>query len=658
MYCLSMKLYLIISIVLFNSFFAFTQSGLDSLWNIWGNTNENDSIKKEAIYSIVKNVYERQELDTNYIFQRQASNLRGKEELKWKAEVYQLLALFSFEDLDYDQADYHQAIAVNYMRKIENPDEIAKALCFHAEYSIENHKLRFATLYINEALALFEQTNNIRGRADCYQKLAQIAWQIKDLDNSLDFSKKAYKLLEGTTYSKELATAMNNLGYNYQEIDLYKIAKRYYQRSLKISRKHGYRNVEANCLRNIGEIFQNLKEYNTAREYFQRSLQIKEKISGRDKGGWITVKIGEGWLETGDYQKALKYCSKGYELGVDYKRMETQRLGCDCLYKSYKAMKKNNQALKYYELYSAINDSLNFSETAIAIQQIKLDKIALEDSLAQQKKAEEIQLAHERQVQKKNQIRNILIGFGFLVIIVAIGLWSRLKHIRQSRATIQMEKNRSEKLLLNILPAEIAEELKLKGSADARNYSMVSILFTDFKGFTGLSSKLSAKELVEEINTCFVAFDAIILKYGIEKIKTIGDAYMAAGGMTNKNGNSVKNTILAALDMQQFIRERKSKLDAISKTAFEMRSGIHTGPIVAGIVGVKKFQYDIWGDAVNTASRMESSCEVGKVNISQTTYDYLKNDPDFVFESRGKIKAKGKGFIEMWYVSRAPLKSH
>jgi class 3 adenylate cyclase len=216
-----------------------------------------------------------------------------------------------------------------------------------------------------------------------------------------------------------------------------------------------------------------------------------------------------------------------------------------------------------------------------------------------------------------------------------------------------LEKERSDKLLLNILPAEIAEELKMKGSADARNFAMVSILFTDFKGFTELSSKFSAKELVAEINTCFIEFDDIISKYGIEKIKTIGDAYMAAGGLPQPEIDSVKNTVLAALEMQEFISKRKIELDKLGKTAFEMRSGIHTGPIVAGIVGVKKFQYDIWGDAVNTASRMESSCEVGKVNISQTTYDLLQYDEDFIFESRGEIKAKGKGLIKMWYVRKA-----
>jgi class 3 adenylate cyclase len=141
-------------------------------------------------------------------------------------------------------------------------------------------------------------------------------------------------------------------------------------------------------------------------------------------------------------------------------------------------------------------------------------------------------------------------------------------------------------------------------------------------------------------------------KNGLEKIKTIGDAYMAAGGLPVPNEDAVKNAVLAALEMQHFIGQRKKAMDDAGRPAFEMRLGIHTGPVVAGIVGVKKFQYDIWGDTVNTAARLESSGEAGKVNISQATYELLKDDGDFVFESRGKIEAKGKGKIEMWFVSK------
>jgi len=239
-----------------------------------------------------------------------------------------------------------------------------------------------------------------------------------------------------------------------------------------------------------------------------------------------------------------------------------------------------------------------------------------------------------------------------VLLILAGGLYGRVRYIRKSRATLQAEKDRSENLLLNILPADIAAELKEKGRADARDFELVSILFTDFKGFTKASAKLGAQELVSEINTCFEVFDGIMGKYNIEKIKTIGDAYMAAGGLPVPTNDSTKNTVMAALEMQAFISKRKIEMDAAGKPAFELRVGVHTGPVVAGIVGVKKFQYDIWGDTVNTASRMESSGAVGKVNISENTYDLLKDDPQLSFESRGKIEAKGKGKIEMYFVSK------
>jgi adenylate cyclase len=222
--------------------------------------------------------------------------------------------------------------------------------------------------------------------------------------------------------------------------------------------------------------------------------------------------------------------------------------------------------------------------------------------------------------------------------------------VKKSKAVIEKEKNRSENFLLNILPSKIAEELKAKGNADAKDFDMVSILFIDFKGFTKASEKLSTTAFIEEINVCFKAFDHICETHEIEKIKTIGDSYMAAGALPAPFEGSVKNTVLAALEMQAFISNRITEKDELNKMSFKMRLGIHTGPVVAGIVGVKKFQYDIWGDIVNTASRMENSGNIGKVNICESTYASLIDDPEFTFESRRKIDAKGKGEMEMYFV--------
>jgi class 3 adenylate cyclase len=227
-----------------------------------------------------------------------------------------------------------------------------------------------------------------------------------------------------------------------------------------------------------------------------------------------------------------------------------------------------------------------------------------------------------------------------------------LEYVRRSRAAIRKEKEISEGLLLNILPAAVADELKTKGHADAHYFDDITILFSDFQGFTTISETMTPSQLVSEINICFKTFDDITTRYGIEKIKTIGDSYMAAGGL-NQETSSTKSAILAALDMQEFIQARKAELDAQGLPSFGMRLGIHTGPVVAGVVGVKKFQYDLWGDTVNTASRMESHGEVGEINISEETWLRIKDDPTFVCTPRNKMYVKGKGEMSMYFVRRA-----
>jgi len=206
----------------------------------------------------------------------------------------------------------------------------------------------------------------------------------------------------------------------------------------------------------------------------------------------------------------------------------------------------------------------------------------------------------------------------------------------------------SSKGALGILTECLAEELKEKGHADAKLFDEVTVLFTDFKGFTQMAEKLSAQELVNEIDFCFKKFDEITSKYNIEKIKTIGDAYMCAAGLHVQKKAATFDMIHAAFEIQQFMVELKEMKMKENKPYFELRLGIHTGPVVAGIVGIKKFQYDIWGDTVNIAARMESSGEIGKVNISQYTYEIIKDQFNCVH--RGKIEAKGKGEIDMYFV--------
>ncbi len=217
--------------------------------------------------------------------------------------------------------------------------------------------------------------------------------------------------------------------------------------------------------------------------------------------------------------------------------------------------------------------------------------------------------------------------------------------------TIKIEKKYSDELLLNILPRDVAEELKRFGMVEPRDHIDATVLFTDFKDFTELSETITAKELVEEINHCFGVFDEITSRYHIEKIKTIGDSYMAVGGNFSLSQCRPIDVVMAAVEMSNYVLKRKEERRAIKKFYFEMRLGIHTGPVISGVVGVKKFQFDIWGDTVNIASRMETNSEIGALNISETTYKLVKDY--FSFEYRGKIPVKGKGEMAMYFVKEA-----
>ena len=224
----------------------------------------------------------------------------------------------------------------------------------------------------------------------------------------------------------------------------------------------------------------------------------------------------------------------------------------------------------------------------------------------------------------------------------------RTKEIEKQKEIIEAAKLQSDSLLLNILPGEIADELKKFGKSYARKHDQVSVLFADIKGFTSIAEKLTPVKLVTQLDEVFGAFDNIIAKHGMEKIKTIGDAYMCACGLPLADNENAIKSVNAALDMQQFIKEFGAANKIQNLPVFEIRIGIHTGPLVAGVVGLKKFAYDIWGDAVNLASQMEQHSEPGKVNISGETYSLVKNSFNCTY--RGKIETKSKGEVDMYFV--------
>lgn len=300
-------------------------------------------------------------------------------------------------------------------------------------------------------------------------------------------------------------------------------------------------------------------------------------------------------------------------------------------------------------------------ETEAELDLLSKEKLKQEILLERnQTQLTEAKLEAEKQkneVQARNkflQLSGLVALFFLLLSILMFGRFQAKKRSEKTLAgknkTIEEERLRNEELLLNILPKSIVEELKTHGKAKARRFDQVTVLFSDFVNFTRIAEQLTPEELVEELDKCFKAFDHIIKQYpDIEKIKTIGDAYMCASGLSERKGLP-NNLIQAALDMQSYLSEYKELRIKQGKPFFEARIGLHTGPVVAGVVGDIKFAYDIWGDTVNLASRIESNSEAGQVNVSQDTYNLIRYRYDCDY--RGKMPAKNKGEVDMYFVNK------
>jgi len=246
-----------------------------------------------------------------------------------------------------------------------------------------------------------------------------------------------------------------------------------------------------------------------------------------------------------------------------------------------------------------------------------------------------------------NSLSDSVVGLFFLLNLLFMSAiaFIMLNYFVGQRDRIQgeleSERSKSDQLLLNILPEEVAADLKEDGQTEARQYASASVLFADQVGFTQFAGRVSPEELVATLNEIFTAFDVIAKRHGIEKIRTIGDSYMAASGVPVENPDHAAAMARAALEMIGFID---------SHAEVEFRIGINSGPLVAGVVGTSKFQYDIWGDTVNTASRMESSGEPRKIQISETTHDLICDQ--FICDPRGSVEIKGKGEMRTWYLIR------
>jgi class 3 adenylate cyclase len=485
-------------------------------------------------------------------------------------------------------------------------------------------------------LKIYKDIDNKFGIASSYNNIGLVYDSQGNLSEALKYHLASLKIREAIGDKYGIASSYNNIGTIYSDQGNYPEALKNLFAGLKIFEAIGDKDGTANSYNNIGEINIKLKKINEAEKYLNKGLQLSKEIGSKE-----VIKNSEHDLSKldsieGNFRQAYEH----YKLYIIYKdslNNEVVRKKTIQQSMTYEFEKKEAAAKAWQDKKDAVAEAESKREKVIRYSVIGGFLLALV-FLFFVNRSLRVTLRQNRLIKKQKK----------LVDEKNLQLSQQNEEISNQRDEIDLEKKKSDNLLLNILPAEVAEELKAKGKTDVKTYSMVTVMFTDFKDFTSVSENISAELLVAEIDYCFSAFDNIIQKYRIEKIKTIGDAYLCAGGLPVLNNTHSEEMINAAIEIRDFMLLRKKEKESKGEIAFEMRIGIHTGPVVAGIVGVKKFAYDIWGDTVNIAARIESSCETGKVNISGSTYKLVKDKFNCTY--RGKIQAKNKGEIDMYFV--------
>ncbi len=619
----------------------------DSLWAVWNDVSRADTQRLDAIESYARRRFASVDPDSMRICAGLMYGLArsiGNERYVGKALMLRAQALMQSGDAQKPVPVLDSAIAI-FAKVGDEPMEI-RALNVIASAHANQGDFAHGIERLTQALRKAEARGDTSMTARILGNIGALYHMQDDLDNAMTYYLRRRVIAEKIGQKDILCEVIGNIGIIHETRKEFDQALAAYEQSLSIARELGYASMIYSCHNNIGNVLTEQKRYPEAREQFQLVRQVAQDAG--DMVGVALAHLGLADIEllTGSASAALKHAQAAMELANGTDQMSFRRDAAERLYKANKALGQGSAALKMHELFIALRDSIKSEENATAMmtQKFQYDFDKKEALLTAEQEKKDAVAAEA--LRRKNLQRNAFLG-GFALMLLLAGVFFT------QRNRISKEKARSEELLLNILPEEVAEELKEKGEAQAVQLDQVTVLFTDFKGFTSLSENLTPRELVRDLNECFSAFDKITEKYGIEKIKTIGDAYMAAGGLPVANATHAVDTINAALEMRDFIEEGKQRKIAAGKPYFEIRIGVHTGPVVAGIVGVKKFQYDIWGDTVNTASRMESSGAVGQVNMSGTTYQLVQGTPGLHFTPRGKVLAKGKGEMEMFFVERA-----
>lgn len=520
-------------------------------------------------------------------------------------------------------------------------DSIRMAACWRGmgQYYIEKGNNLLSFEYYRKAMDISDRVGDGKGVSSALFYMGILSYSANDFKEGNRLFTLVLPSLNGKENERQYLTTLYLLGLCKTELSAYPQADSLLRLALQKFQRNNDSTRIYECSAGILQLLVRQNKRMEAESWYAR-LVSHNNIKLRNVLPWIEYEMSFLYEQNGQYNTALVHAEKAKKSidNVDVSLYMELRIN-KMLSKIYEHLNQPVESFYYFKQATANNDSLNSEEIAKKLESLKLS------SEIKSKQIEIDLLNSEVKINAlAKRIYVIVISFlcVFLITLVffLIARSKLTRKLRDRNEKLAEAMKKSDDLLLNILPQEVADELKETGATPARQYENVSVLFTDFVNFTGLTEKMTPTELVREIHRNFTAFDAIMEKYGLEKIKTIGDAYMAVCGLPNEIEDHALRILEAAKEIRQYMEQ--------SGSLFEIRIGIHSGAVVAGVVGVKKYAYDIWGDTVNTAARLEQNSEPGKINISGTTHELVRHK--FPCEYRGKIKVKNKGEIDMYFV--------
>ena len=651
-----------------------SQVDIDSLRNVWNDESNPDEDRLKAMHIIAWNGYLFTQPDSAFFYAKQEYDFAKSKDLKIKmSDALNTMAISYAIRGNHPKAIEYYEECMEIRKEADRKDLLGGVL---TNLGLSHRELGNYAKAIEcqiSSLKLQEEFKDTLGMAHTNNNISVLYQEQGEFELALKYSKQSlvqYKLMD---YMEGINTAYVTIGQNYKSIGDDENALKYLNLALNYCKTYDFQRGLVVVYLGLADLTAD-SQPSEKLEYLTKALEIARKNQEWTMASKALTSMSGIQLDNGEKTLALKYARESYDIAKSKGSLTDVQKSSAVLAEVLEELGIYGEALEVYQVHIDARDSLrseqNQKEVLRQSYKYQYEKQAVADSIkaAEAAKLKDAEIAKEKAESKQQRQQKYALFGGLAIVLLFLGfVYNRFKvtkkqkgiieeqkeEVDQAYVSLNVEKEKSEELLLNILPEEVAEELKEKGAADAKLIDHVTVLFTDFKGFTALSELLTAKELVHEINRCFSAFDQIMGKYNVEKIKTIGDAYMAAGGLPLPNETHAKDVVRAAMEIQKYMLDLAEAKKQKGQPFFEIRIGVHTGPVVAGIVGVKKFQYDIWGDTVNTASRMESSGSVGKVNISEATYLLLKDEPEFTFESRGAIEAKGKGKLEMFFVEHA-----